>query len=84
MLPQLKWRTLNDADMTQLPFVAKKGGFKCDYRGFGGSGGRNVADFLGGASNKHLFPQKQKYMLYVFWVDQIHAILAYFDDFCLN
>ena len=45
MLPQLKWRTLNDADIYQIPFVAKNGIFKCDYRGFGGSGGRNVAVF---------------------------------------
>ena len=55
MLPQLKCRTLNDADMTQLPFVAKKGGFKCDYRGFGGSGGRNVADFFGGPRTNTYF-----------------------------
>ena len=36
MLPQLKWRTLNDADINQIPFEAEKKGFKCDYRGFGG------------------------------------------------
>ena len=45
MLPQLKWYTLNDADINQFPFGAKKRGFKCDYRGFGGFGGRNVAIF---------------------------------------
>ena len=32
--------------MMQFSFEAEKI-FKCDYRGFGRSGGRNVADFLG-------------------------------------
>ena len=45
MLPQLKWRNLKDADINQIPFVAKKRTLKCDYRGFGGLGGRNVAVF---------------------------------------
>ena len=45
MLPQLKWHPLNDADINQFPLRAKKWSCKCDSRGFGGLGGRNVAIF---------------------------------------
>ena len=45
MLPQLKWHLLNDAEINQFPFGAKKWSFKCDCRGFGGLGGRNVVIF---------------------------------------
>jgi len=84
MLPQLKWNPLNDADMTQLPFEAKKRSFKCDYRGFGWLGGRNVADFFWGLQTATYVFKNKKNMFYVLWVDQIHAILAYFDCFLLQ
>ena len=60
MLPQLKWRTLNDADINQIPFGAKKRSFKCDYRGFWGWGGHNVADFLGDFNQTHIFSETRK------------------------
>ena len=60
MLPQLKCRTLNDADMTQFPFGSKKRDFKCDYRGFGGSEGRNVADFFGELNKTHMLSETKK------------------------
>ena len=74
MLPQIKWNPLNDADMTQLPFEAKKGVSNVIIEDLGG---RNVADFFWGASNSHICFQNKKNMSYVLWVDQIHAILAY-------
>ena len=60
MLSQLKWRTLNDADINQIPFGAKKRSFKCDYRGFGGWRGRNVADFLRDLNQTHIASKTKK------------------------
>ncbi len=65
MLPQLKWCTLNDADINQISFGAKKRSFKCDYRGFGGLGGRNVADFFVGPQSNTYFFKNKKNLLYV-------------------
>ena len=64
MLPQLKWCTLNDADINQISFGTKKSSFKCDYRGFGGVGGSQCCRFFGGPqSNTYFFKNKKKYGL---------------------
>ena len=60
LLPQLKWRTLNDADINRIPFEAEKKGFKCDYRGFEGLGVAMLPSFWS-ASIKHILFHKQKH-----------------------
>ena len=65
MLPQLKWRTLNDADINQIPFGAKKRSFKCDYRGFGGLEGSQCCRFFGAPqSNTYFFKNKKIWYMY--------------------
>ena len=84
MLPQLKWRTLNDADINQIPFGAKKRSFKCDYRGFGGLEGSQCCRFFGGPQSNTYFFKNKKNMVYVLWVHQIQLIFEFYDDFCLH
>ena len=84
MLPQLKWRTLNDADINQIPFGAKKRSFKCDYRRFGGLEGSQCCRFFGGPQSNTYFFKNKKNMVYVLWVHQIQLIFEFYDDFCLH
>ena len=60
MLPQLKWCTLNDADINQNSFGTKKAVSNVIIEDLGGWRGRNVADFLEDLNQTHISSKTKK------------------------
>jgi len=64
LLPQLKWRTLNDADMKQFPFEAEKRFPNVIIEVLGGWEVAMLPIFLGSLGTEHIFSETKKYTLY--------------------
>ena len=70
--------------LTKYHLELKKKSFKCDYRGFGGLEGRNVADFLWDLNQTHIFSKTRKICSMCSESPKFYVIFEFYVDFCLH